>query len=75
MITILCHDGEKRELEIEPTLATMQSLVGGLIEAVPGHPNVWCNEEGRIHKLPINEKASKKYGQVLFGQVVIAELE
>lgn len=75
MITVYCMDGEIRKLNIKPTLEIVQSLVGGLIQMVPGHDNVWCNEEGLMLRLPPNRLAIREYRQNLVGNVVIAELD
>src|SRR5579872_6523204 len=41
--------------QIEDTLQDMKHLVGGWIEHVslPNGLHLWCNEEGKIHGLPI----------------------
>ena len=62
--------GAKGEL----TLQQMQDAVGGYIEAVPGTQHrVWCNEEGRLQQLPINEGASALFGQILVGNVLVID--
>jgi hypothetical protein len=56
------------------TLDELQKAVGGWIEAVPGtRARAYCNEEGRLRGLPLNQVASQRFGQVLVGDVV--ELE
>lgn len=42
--------------EIEPTLAAMQTLVGGYIERLilDEKTDLWCNEEGLLKELPYN---------------------
>jgi hypothetical protein len=74
-------------LEVRPfdgkkfTLAELQSYVGGWIELVPGtakagHPATYCNEEGRLINLRVNQKASRIFlrgnwaGDFLFGDVI-----
>jgi hypothetical protein len=49
----------------EPQLEALQKIVGGYIEQVPmwsdylGIPcAVYCNEEGKLHHLPINQRAT-----------------
>ena len=69
-ITIYCHDGGIRRIEAEATLELVQALVGGLIEAVPGMPDHWCNEEGILLKLPPH----RNFPQIR-GQIVVAKLD
>lgn len=51
-------------------------IVGGWIELVPPgdeawrHVSVYCNEEGKIHGLPFNEKATDLTKRVLFDPIV-----
>ena len=56
-------------LTAPPDLQTMQNAVGGYIEQVPlflsierdgavHECNVFCNEEGKLHHLPLNEAAT-----------------
>ena len=59
------------------TLEELQALVGGLIEIVPHIPqaprrpyDMLCNEEGLIHGLPFNHKASLLAFQHLHGDVL-----
>lgn len=69
-----------------PSLCRLQRIVGGYIEAVPLWEDymgdacvVYCNEEGKLHGLPINGRATalwwQKLGQpvddVLVGNVVL----
>lgn len=46
---------------ILPNLNTMQSLVGGLIEAIDVFnptATLWANEEGKLAQLPQNDRAT-----------------
>lgn len=57
------------------TLDELQGFVGGNIELIPGtgrahHPSAYCNEEGRLDGLPVNAKASEKFGMELMGDVI-----
>lgn len=52
-------------------LEELQKLVGGFIEHVPGSsPIAYCNEEGRLHGLPVNLCASRRFRQELVGDVI-----
>lgn len=64
------------------SLEELQKYVGGYIEFAPRSPFalpevhdkvVICNEEGRIHHLPLNELASRVCGQDLVGDVLICD--
>jgi Domain of unknown function (DUF3846) len=48
-------------------LGALQELVGGWIEYVPTEQPVtlYCNEEGKIEGLPLNELATQLFGQLL----------
>lgn len=72
-IKIYCHDGEIRHISCVATLELIQSLVGGLIEQVPGYPDHWVNEEGLLISLPLNRHA-RKFNQPLVDQIVHAKL-
>lgn len=54
------------------TLEELQTLVEGWIERVglPEGP-LYCNEEGRINGMPLNERASRMFGIRLHGPVVL----
>jgi hypothetical protein len=55
-------------------LKELQQIVGGYIEKVPGsEPIAYCNEEGRLHNLPVNALASAFFFQVLVGDVLQVE--
>jgi hypothetical protein len=76
---VLRPDGDKTEQPFEgdePDLEVLQSLVGGWIELVPvawagKRRNAFVNEEGRLHKMPINPEASRAFGRVIVGTMVI----
>ncbi len=70
----------------EPSLCRLQRIVGGYIERVPewdshtGIPcSVYCNEEGKLHGLPMNPRATgfwwahmgQRVDDVLVGNVVM----
>jgi hypothetical protein len=68
--------------DITPDLDTLQSLVGGYIEAAPtdGSVTVYVNEEGKVTGLPVNPEATRLYYKlapfmeghdILVGTVVI----
>lgn len=69
-----------RVREVEYTLKHMQALVGGSIGLVPlVGCTAYCNEEGKINRLPYNERATELAlhlgweplpGDVLVGDVV-----
>jgi hypothetical protein len=63
-------DGRKFSLE------ELQKFVGGYIEHVPNsRPNAYCNEDGRLQHLPLNEIASDKFQQALVGDVIQVRTE
>lgn len=55
--------------EIDGKLETMQSIVGGLIQAIYpfDHPEIAliCNEEGKIDRLPLNRALLDKDGNIV----------
>jgi hypothetical protein len=66
-ITIINTDGttEQSEQEDCPDLAQLRKAVGGSIEAVPYWERwqdrqavAFCNEEGKLEGLPINDRAT-----------------
>lgn len=61
--TITPGDGKKFSLE------ELQKAVGGYIEQVPRHRNVWCNEDGLRMGLAPNADASSRFGVNLVGDV------
>ncbi|GAB3865501.1 hypothetical protein GCM10028801_36090 [Nocardioides maradonensis] len=74
---ILTPDGGVERREISADLATLQSLVGGLIEHVPVSldAHLWCNEEGRLLRLPINKEASILAGRLIVGPAVLVGVD
>ena len=64
---VIDPDGEiteyQRRRNNPPPLQELQKIVGGYIEKVWGNKDntaiAYCNEEGKIHKLPPNEKATQ----------------
>lgn len=65
------------ELDKPPTLTALQEIVGGLIQIIPRFTTfqdhrcvAFCNEEGLIHRLPVNGIVS-----VLWHQMGIPESE
>jgi len=75
-------EGEVKEVQLsngDDNLAQLQEAVGGLVEAIDLTPNLtlWCNEEGKLHNLPINFSATllweKYFGQtdVILGNVIL----
>jgi|TARA_E500000305_G_C3911550_1_gene183643 hypothetical protein len=56
------------------SLAKQQELVDGYIEYVYKDGKVFIvNEEGLLRSMPINETASKEYGSILVGDVIVAD--
>jgi hypothetical protein len=63
---------------VDNQLKTMQTAVGGYIEAIKLAPDLvmWVNEDGKMNKLPFNQAATSifmKYGKgtdFIVGQVV-----
>jgi hypothetical protein len=75
-----------RETDDQPTLQQLQDIVDGYIQIVPGWDDymgkeavVYCNEDGKLRQLPINQRATAlwfaKLGylgdDVLCGDVVL----
>lgn len=60
---------DSRTQDKKPDLRELQKLVGGYIEIVPHftrygahrRATAYCNEEGKLHGLPLNEKATKAW--------------
>ncbi len=77
-VILLKADGTRQDLtpEKKPTLEEMQAWVGGYIEVVRVSfegkkvPMV-VNEEGLIHRLPINYQAGRIAGSPIVGDVFI----
>ena len=60
-------NADPRIIEIDGSLAAMQSLVGGLIEAVyPFSDSVAliCNDEGKLLGLPLNRALRDENGEI-----------
>lgn len=63
---IIRPDCEYGIAEIEPTLSALQGIVGGYIKNVPLHlvaplseeAHLYCNEEGKLDRLPVNPLAT-----------------
>lgn len=72
--TVLDVDGTESALVMggsKPTLAEMQAVVGGYIERVTIRGGeLWVNEEGRLHGLPVNDAASVLAGGLIVGRVL-----
>lgn len=68
-------------IETEPSngtdfsLTELQAVVGGFIEVVylPDGRLMVVNEEGKLNGLPINEKASELYPDLIVGDVLVCE--
>lgn len=60
-------------------LMTLQSLVGGIIEAIPMKYDpshlVIANEEGRLKRLPWNKIATQLTRQDIVGDCVVVKVE
>jgi hypothetical protein len=77
-VLIIHADGSGHQSLIDPTLETLQTIVGGDIEIVTiGDCHLYCNEEGKLQGLPINIRATEfawtlgwPQGDVLCGNVV-----
>lgn len=85
--TIIAPDGTETvtEFTAQPGLEFLKKAVGGFIEIVPywnkfrdAECVVFCNEEGKLHNLPINRKATEHWhsvapavGDILLGSVLI----
>lgn len=63
---VIHPDGLTEVTDLKEDLKTLQGLVGGWLEAVYGahdetgapQVTILCNEEGKIHNLPLNRKAT-----------------
>lgn len=75
-----------RETEVEPQLQELQDIVDGYIEAVPGWWDymgtpcvVYCNDQGKQRRLPVNNRATgiwygklgRSVDDVLCGDIVL----
>ena len=74
MAKVIEVDGSEREIGDSPSLEEMQAAVGGLIQYVPLPDTtenfLYVNEEGLIHGLEYNSKASRLAGQPLVGPAI-----
>ena len=83
-LTILKADGTREVRDVVPDLRTLQGAVGGLIEPIGFFKTfegrrcqAYCNEEGWLHSLPLNMRASRLWleqypaAQALVGDVAI----
>lgn len=65
-VLLITPEGQGTIQELAQDLRTLQTVLGGYIEAVPGlfdtqgraQAMLWCNEEGKLQDLPINHKAT-----------------
>jgi hypothetical protein len=78
-------DVESKDITKQPSLEELQAAVGGYIEGVnitkyDGEDAVaFCNEEGKLKRLPMNQKATRAWrdalgfepGDILVGDVAI----
>lgn len=79
-------DVETTDITKQPGLDALQKAVGGYIEIVPGITKydgeeavAFCNEEGKINRLPMNQKATRAWrdalgfepGDILVGDIAI----
>lgn len=73
------YDGSSIKSDVDDiSLDLLQSSVGGLIQAIDFTPGLtmWCNEEGKLLGLPVNQVATlvwKKYfgeTDIIVGDVV-----
>lgn len=75
MPQVLRVDGSLEDLPKKPTLEQLQKAVGGYIEKVrlphQGQRYMYVNEEGLIHRLPLNPSASNLAQRPLVGDVVV----
>jgi len=88
MATVIQTDGRLREVApangVEFTLAELQTVVGGYIEAVRNFDGrfMFLNEEGKLHGLPVNIIAthlarvswSIRPDDVIVGDVIICTM-
>jgi hypothetical protein len=70
---ILKVDGTEQVLDHRPTLEEANTIVGGYIELVylPHNITLVVDDEGRLKKYPTNQKASKMYGSLIVGNVIV----
>lgn len=60
LVLVITPEGEVTKRDIEGDLASMQEIVGGLIQPIDVLPDctVWVNEEGIVNGLPFNPVAT-----------------
>tara|TARA_R110000822_G_scaffold90457_1_gene209075 strand:+ start:3358 stop:3600 length:243 start_codon:yes stop_codon:yes gene_type:complete len=75
MATLLKSDGSKQEKVNVSTLKSMQDMVGGYIEFIylPKSKILIVDEEGRLKNYPLNQQASELCGQLIVGDVILAD--
>ena len=75
MATLLKSDGSKQEKVNVSTLKSMQDMVGGYIEFIylPKSKILIVDEEGRLMNYPLNQQASELCGQLIVGDVILAD--
>lgn len=68
---VITTDGQKSYTVLpggdSANLRALQGYVGGYIEALisaDGEVTFWCNEEGKIHGLPVNQLATAYWWQL-----------
>ena len=75
--TIIKVDGTEQELDHRPTLKEAQEIVGGYIELLPLRKTkltLVLNEEGKLHGLLRNDRASTIFKPwELVGNVIVLE--
>ena len=76
LIKLIGTDGEVKKITCvgKPVLKQLQKLVGGFIEVVrvPGASMILVvNEEGLLHQMPLNEKASALAQQPIVGPALL----
>ena len=78
---VLNVDGSETKLDDRPTLAEAQKAVGGYIEDVTNicrmlgrtGKTVYVDEEGRLKKYQLNDRATAYFGFPLVGNVLVLE--
>lgn len=75
--TIVKVDGSEQALDHRPTLKEAQEIVGGYIELLPlrkSRLTLVLNEEGKLHGLPRNDRASAIFAPwELVGNVIVLQ--
>lgn len=72
-VIVIPVTGSVEAREIDGSLESMQALVGVYIQPIQlkGRTTLWVNEEGLIHGLPLNVRASNLARQPLVGDTFI----